>query len=608
MARKKSRSNSVKNQAKNEQPVNERETVDAIRTYDDVADSEDEFYKAQDKILFDGDSKKNADEDKMSLSDEEVLGLEGSSDEDGEEAVEGATSDEDELTGQNKGPVDEEEVFDEKGWGRSAKSYYGGDDYDNENYDEDDEEFDARMEEQEALRLQRKRLEKMTEEDAVDDISQWADKAKVDSSQYEDSLATVEQLDQKISPTMPRSELLKILRTKNPEFELFLEEYKDLKPSYEELKGKLDAAPTSLLQAQVNALGAYIAFLAFYFALLRGGEEDIKNHPIMTDLVRCKQTWESFRDLDDIQIPTPESPEEQAANDKLVDGISETHEGDQNLFDEDESAEESDREEPDDNEEASSGAEENEDREDDITSKFREAKAKGVPKSVHNVGDYGEGLMLDSMDAEEKATKRRSLRFYANQIDQKAAKRSRAQTDLSGDVDIPYKERLYERRQRLLREAAARGQDKAQGADLDEEEPENEGLLSNKDRENDTTDQDALDYYNSISSQSKGEKRKRKEDHDYERDLVRASRNPELFELGEGDKRGITRDIATNRGLTPRRPKENRNPRLKKRMRYEKAKKKLGSKKAIYKGPPKHNYGGEETGIKAGLVKSIKFQ
>ncbi|EPX71625.1 U3 snoRNP-associated protein Utp3 [Schizosaccharomyces octosporus yFS286] len=613
MARKKSRSNSAKNQAKIDQPIDERAKVDAIQTYDDVADSEDEFYKSQDKILFDGDSNRKADEDQMSLSDEEVLGLEGSSDEENEQDVEGATSDEEELTGQKKGPVDEEEAFDEKGWGRSAKSYYGGDDYDNENYDEDDEEFDARMEEQEALRLQRKRLEKLTEEDAVDDISQWADKSKIDSSQYEDGLATIEQLDQKISPDMPRSELLKILRTKNPEFELFMEEYKDLKPSYKEIKEKLESTPTALLQAQVNALGAYIAFLTFYFALLRGGEEDIKNHPIMTDLIRCKQTWESFRDLDDVQISKHEPQGEEATNDRLEDPASEAseeNEEDDNLSDMQDSAEELDDEElVDGGREAYKVDEEKEDdEEDDITSKFREAKAKGVQKALHNVDDYGESLMLDSMDAEEKAAKRRSLRFYANQIDQKAAKRSRAQTDLSGDTDVPYKERLYERRQRLLREAAARGQDQAQGADLDEEDPENEGLLANKDREVDFADQDALEYYNAVSSKSKSEKRKRKEDHNYERDLVRASRHPELFELGEGDKRGITRDIATNRGLTPHRPKENRNPRLKKRMRYEKAKKKLGSKKAIYKGPPKHGYGGEETGIKAGLVKSIKFQ
>lgn len=56
------------------------------------------------------------------------------------------------------------------------------------------------------------------------------------------------------------------------------------------------------------------------------------------------------------------------------------------------------------------------------------------------------------------------------------------------------------------------------------------------------------------------------------------------------------------------RKKEVRNPRVKKRMKYEAKLKKLGSMKAIYKGGEERGgYSGEKTGIKAGVVKSVKL-
>jgi U3 small nucleolar RNA-associated protein 3 len=66
--------------------------------------------------------------------------------------------------------------------------------------------------------------------------------------------------------------------------------------------------------------------------------------------------------------------------------------------------------------------------------------------------------------------------------------------------------------------------------------------------------------------------------------------------------------IEKNKGLTPHRKKENRNPRVKKRLKYEDKKKKLASMKPVYKGGEgRGGYGGEMTGIKKGLVKSTKL-
>ena len=73
--------------------------------------------------------------------------------------------------------------------------------------------------------------------------------------------------------------------------------------------------------------------------------------------------------------------------------------------------------------------------------------------------------------------------------------------------------------------------------------------------------------------------------------------------------RSLTRAILKNKGLTPRRPKEVRNPRVKKRQKFAKAKKKVASQKAVYKGGLRESkgvYDGERTGISK-VIKSVKL-
>lgn len=79
------------------------------------------------------------------------------------------------------------------------------------------------------------------------------------------------------------------------------------------------------------------------------------------------------------------------------------------------------------------------------------------------------------------------------------------------------------------------------------------------------------------------------------------------IEASEGP-RGLTSAILKNRGLTPHRSKSVRNPRVKKRMKFDKAKKKLGSQKAIYKGGVGESgrYDGEKSGISK-VVKAVRL-
>uniref|UniRef100_T1IQS0 Sas10 C-terminal domain-containing protein n=1 Tax=Strigamia maritima TaxID=126957 RepID=T1IQS0_STRMM len=73
------------------------------------------------------------------------------------------------------------------------------------------------------------------------------------------------------------------------------------------------------------------------------------------------------------------------------------------------------------------------------------------------------------------------------------------------------------------------------------------------------------------------------------------------------EKRAITNQIAKNRGLTPRRKKEYKNPRVKHRLKYKKAKiRRRGQIREVKTETTR--YGGEISGIKIGLKKSIKLK
>jgi U3 small nucleolar RNA-associated protein 3 len=239
------------------------------------------------------------------------------------------------------------------------------------------------------------------------------------------------------------------------------------------------------------------------------------------------------------------------------------------------------------------------------SSKTSKDKESGATLSSHNgltTDDFGEDSVLNTLDAEEKASRKKNLRFYASQIVSKAGKRAGAGRDAGGDLDLPYRERRRERELRMRAEALKR---RDEGADLDDEEPDEQDRAVAK-VVNDDSDNE---YYDLLSKTSKKRKEEKKALHDAMRDAEKAGDRADVMkgELGVDGKRAIGWTIQKNKGLTAHRKKEVRNPRVKKRNKYEKAKKKLSSTKAVYKGGQKGAYGGEATGIKTGLVKSVKF-
>lgn len=119
-----------------------------------------------------------------------------------------------------------------------------------------------------------------------------------------------------------------------------------------------------------------------------------------------------------------------------------------------------------------------------------------------------------------------------------------------------------------MEEARKRGVHDNNGADLDDKEygPEDEAVSKS------INTQGENDYYQQVQRGKQEKRTSRKQAH---KNAVIAAREGKLAELAEnvaGDgKRAINYQILKNKGLTPRRNKDNRNSRVKKRKKYQKA-------------------------------------
>jgi U3 small nucleolar RNA-associated protein 3 len=255
------------------------------------------------------------------------------------------------------------------------------------------------------------------------------------------------------------------------------------------------------------------------------------------------------------------------------------------------------------------------------------SKTSSRPKVTVDLDDaFGEATHLKSVDAADKSARKKSLRFHTSKIESTSARRQGARNQaMGGDDDIPYRERQKDKETRLLREAKNRIANQG-GEDIDDSEPP-ERMPGKRRRDDDSDGEDGSDepdsYYKLVKKKTKETKEKKKSEYDAARAAERSVNlvisfaprtHKYLFqrmveEASPDGPRSITRAILTNKGLTPHRPKAVRNPRVKKRQKFEKAKKKLTSQKAVYKGGLSQTggrYDGEKSGISK-VVKSVKL-
>ncbi|KAF8858586.1 hypothetical protein BDZ45DRAFT_673862 [Acephala macrosclerotiorum] len=590
-----------------------------ITTFEDVADSEDEFNINRDKVMLDEapDAKRRRkwqEEDAdLEPSDEEVLAYSES-----EEDEVGGFSRPRKAAGGDQSDAEDiaEEDEDAEGWGTSKKDYY--------NNDQIETEADALEEEAEAKRLQQKKLQKMSDADFGFDESEWLDTGNED----EDADVVTEVLkDVEITSEMGPEERLRILQTRYPEFEFLASEFLQLRPILQDLQQQAESetsmastGPTPLSVTKCRALAAYITSLTMYFAILtspaKGGKyqgkpldpAELQDHAVMDSLLQCRQLWSKIKSL---KAPITHHIEEESSEEEQ--DIPETN-GILEPVISKKSKKEKARQAAT-KKAASLRAKQIADAEEELADlsnlvpKSRKASKKSKQiVEADNESDFGEEETMDARTAAEKAQKKKSLRFYTSQIAQKANKRADAGRDAGGDNDLPHRERLRDRQARLNAEAEARGKKLdgygRGGAPLGGDSDSGEDEVAGRVRE------EGDEYYDTVAKTSK----KKKDDKAEKMDAIKRAKAENAMvrviegEVDEDGKRAIGYVIEKNKGLAPKRKKDVRNPRVKKRKKFEEKKKKLASMRAVYKGGEERGgYGGEKTGIKSGLVKSIKL-
>ncbi|KAK3357609.1 Sas10 C-terminal domain-containing protein [Lasiosphaeria hispida] len=607
--------------------IDPKEARLTVKTYEDVANSEDEYYAEKDQIDFDEDDngrrakrlrRQEKEDTFLEASDEEIFREDDDLSEDDDEAetpakkVKGAVKaktgvmSDDEIEG-----AEGEEEGDEGWWGSSKKEYY--------NADAIETEADALEEEAEARRIQAKKLAKMQEADFAFDENEWL-APKEQAGDDEDVVIEVLK-DDEVTEDMGSEERYKLLQARYPEFDYLVDEFRDLRPVLITLQQQAEGKPAKSLEVVKSwILGCYIASLASYFAILTSPARDaqdsakplspveLREHEVMETLMSCRDAWIRVKALKssktapsdtgmlsppgdaEMEVPDVLLPAKNAAKAKLSKADIKARE----------------------KKEAGKArkAEAAEKSLADLSTLLKSSKKKTKTESAaaatseisdDNRSDFGEEEIIDARTAEDKIKRKKTLKFYTSQIVQKASRRAGAGRDAGGDVDIPYRERLRDRQARLNAAAEKRGLGNKHGADLGEGDSEGEGA-ANKDRGEDD------EYYDMVAQTAARKKEGKAARFEAIAKATRDDRVVESTQVGADGKRQITYQIQKNKGLAPRRKKEVRNPRVKKRMKYEEKQKKLRTVKATYKGGEgKGGYQGELSGIKTNLVKSTKL-
>ncbi|KAH7159932.1 Sas10 C-terminal domain-containing protein [Dactylonectria estremocensis] len=578
-----------------------------ITTFEDVADSEDEFFMEREQILLEdepGSKRRRKAEEDMEMSDEEVLGYEDE-DSDNDDEPQKSKASKSALSDEEQGEEGEEG---ESGWwGSSKKEYYNADNIETE--------ADALEEEVEAKRLQQKKLSKMAEEDFIFDGDEWlADGAGAG----EDEETVTEVLkDIEVTDDMGPEERYTLLQTRYPEFDHLVREFETLQPVLVDVKNAAQGKSGKSLEAiKYWVLGCYVAALASYFAILTSPARDsskaqktldpteLRDHDVMQTLMSCREAWQNLRHSKSAKTvnenQSSELHEEELAQLALAETVTKPKKSKKTSKQAKAAAEKKAR-----NLERFKAGEAAVADLYDLPMAGAKPKKQKKPSRVEtndDNSDFGEEDELDARTAADKAARKKSLKFYTSQIVQKSNRRADAGRDAGGDMDLPHRERLRERQARLNAQAERRGKDNKLGVDLGDNSDEEDATTAKAVRD------DENEYYDMVAHKSKKNKDDKAARFAAYAAASKADRVVENEVIGEDGKRKITYAIQKNKGLTPKRGKDVRNPRVKKRKQYEAKQKKLKSMKPVWQGgEPKGGYQGELSGINTAVIKSTRL-
>ncbi|KAF9242577.1 Sas10 C-terminal domain-containing protein [Melanogaster broomeanus] len=539
----------------------------------------------------------------------------------------------------------------EETWGRSKGAYYSSN---AAQLDSDDEEANE-LEEQEALRLQAKARDALRDDDfGLGDVMQ-GEVEPADASEEEEAPKL-------ISKEVPQDKqsILRFLEKESPETLALARDWDDTARNLVEAKARVDAIKVSetdgtelgLQHMYYQALLTYATTLAFYLHLRVSGKyasrpDLLRRHPILNRLLKLKQALSTLESIGVGQDVSEDEEEDELSEfgDENGDGepgdlwslIKKKSLESSELAEllEDEAAHsslapspmQSNAKEPPKKKRKTSASLDSTKTTPGVpvfdlveptyapttsSSKKRKSHASAPADTLAAADSYGEAISLDHADLSDKHARKKSLRFHVSRIESSSSRRTNARANaMGGDDDIPYRERRKEREVRLGKEKEKKiekGLLGTGGDDLDDVDPDVVSRERKKEKRKRELDDDAdgdepNGYYALVKQAATSKKAQKKAEYEA------ATARPDLDHEDASGPRSITRAILKNKGLTPHRSKAVRNPRVKKRQKYEQAKKKVASQRSVYKGGigDVSKYSGEQSGISK-VVKSVRLE
>lgn len=192
---------------------------------------------------------------------------------------------------------------------------------------------------------------------------------------------------------------------------------------------------------------------------------------------------------------------------------------------------------------------------------------------------------------------------HSSKISQQLTLHSNKRKVISGDDDLPKRDDIGERRRKHeLRVLAGAGITSVDDVEGETGNLSSDGVADvNGESDSDSDSDSDLEYYKQVERQHAAKLAIKSEKYSRKQEV------PSLPDTVVDGKRHITHQIEKNRGLTRARKKLTKNPRKKYKLKHKKAEvRRKGQVREIRK--PAGPYGGEASGINAGISRSVRFK
>lgn len=523
-------------------------------------------------------------------------------------------------------------------WGKSRQNYYA-----------EDEAADAIEEEaEEAKRLQKKKLASLKFDDfvaddtrlmhrpaktttinkkmiAFDDLTEFEPEQQPADDSSDDAALNEEEMADFIGLLKDFKERLLLLRTQ-------------LVPLMQRAReGSLPSSSgLSFLQLKYHLMLGYCSSVVFYL-MLKGRGGRIEGHPVIKRMIRFRLMLEKIRPLENkmkYQIENllqPQAADESAFKPNLDDMVVDDDE-DEQVHGQDEDAEGTASSSiyrapklapvyyPDDENEAAKQQRQDERRKKALSKSRLLAELRGELEDLPEE-EYIDPVRMNTRITNDSKLQEREayeeenfMRFQVSKKEKRRLESAAKPIDELDDLDDFFGE-LEEINETAKGNAKKSRRTESISAYLDKinaERGDNDDEESERQSRNNAayTGSDESDIEDDLPKLSRKDKKKMKRQEKLT--AAKEARGPihyrSVNDHEEGAPRPASYHIVKNRGLTPSRSKEQRNPRVHQRTRYQKAVNKLASARGgRLNADTSKPYSGESTGIRTNLTKSVKF-